>query len=77
MNTLPDAWQGTGTCVFPQMGTLPWLKVAVPQTGKADEGVCPNELQAGCAKLWRYAKIPSIKKASLKYVLLISGFKYI
>ena len=36
---------GPGIVLPPQYGTVLWLKVAIPHTGKAVEGVCPGVVQ--------------------------------
>ena len=35
----------------PQRGTLLWVKVLVPQTGKAVDGFCPGAVQGVCAQV--------------------------
>src|SRR4029079_11292493 len=37
--------QGLGNNLLPQRGTVVWLNVLVPQTGKAVDGFCPKVVQ--------------------------------
>ena len=50
LNTDPEHW--VGTSVLPQIPTLPWLNVVVPQTGKAVAGVCPSVVQGCALTIW-------------------------
>jgi hypothetical protein len=45
------AGQGTGTIPFKHIGTVVCENEVVPQTGKAEAGVCPNWLQTWACKV--------------------------
>ena len=64
-----EAQVGAGRERPPQIGTLLWAKVLVPQTGKAVDGFCPGVVQV-CAP--RLPKMTAIKKA-VKNIFMNSG----